>query len=81
MKNLKPIGIPYSIIFENLFSQTFDASKLEEDTERVRQAYRDKGYYNAAIEEPKTQIRDQGGLNWFTFRPNKGKRIDILHAH
>jgi outer membrane protein insertion porin family len=78
MKNLKPIGIPHSIIFENLFSQTFDASKLEEDTERVRQAYRDKGYYNAAVEEPKTQIRDQGGLNWFTFRPNKGKRIDIL---
>jgi outer membrane protein insertion porin family len=78
MKNLKPIGIPYSIIFENLFSQTFDASKLEEDTERVRLAYRDRGYYNAAIEEPKTQIRDQGGLNWFTFRPNHGKRIDIL---
>jgi outer membrane protein insertion porin family len=78
MKNLKPIGIPYSIVFENLFSQTFDASKLEEDTERVRQAFRDKGYYNTAIEEPKTQIRDQGGLNWFTFRPNKGKRIDIL---
>jgi outer membrane protein insertion porin family len=78
MKNLKPIGIPYSIVFENLFSQTFDASKLEEDTERVRQAYRDKGYYNTAIEEPKTQIRDQGGLNWLTFRPNKGKRIDIL---
>ncbi|MGB8259182.1 MAG: outer membrane protein assembly factor BamA [Terracidiphilus sp.] len=78
MKNLRPIGIPYSIVFENLFAQTFDASKLEEDTERVRQAYRDKGYYMAAVEEPKTQIRDQGGLNWFTFRPNKGKRIDIL---
>jgi outer membrane protein insertion porin family len=78
MKNLKPIGIPRSIIFENLFAQTFDTSKLEEDTERVRQAYRDKGYYNAAIEEPKTQIRDQGGLNLLTFRPNKGKRIDIL---
>jgi outer membrane protein insertion porin family len=78
MKNLKPIGIPYSIIFEDIFPQTFDAGKLEEDTERVRQAYRDKGYYNAAIEEPKTHIRDQGGLNWLTFRPNKGKRIDIL---
>ncbi len=78
MKNLKPIGIPYSIVLEDIFSQTFDANKLEEDTERVRQAYRDKGYYNAAIEEPKTQIRDQGGLNWFTFRPNNGKRIDIL---
>ncbi len=78
MKNLKPIGIPYSIIFEDLFPQTFDASKLEEDTERVRQAYRDKGYANAAVEEPKTQIRDEGGLNWFTFRPRTGKRIDIL---
>ena len=78
MKNLKPIGIPYSIIFENLFAQTFDSSKLEEDSERVRQAYRDRGYYNAAVEEPKTQIHDEGGLNWFTFRPRKGKRIDIL---
>ncbi len=78
MVNLRPIGIPKSLIFENLFAKTFDASKLEEDTERVRQAYRDKGYYNAAVEEPKTQIRDQGGLNFFTFRPNKGKRIDIL---
>jgi len=78
MKNLKPIGIPYSLIFEDLFPRTFDSSKLEEDTERVRQAYRDKGYYNAAVEEPKTQIRDEGGLNWFTFRPRKGKRIDIL---
>jgi len=78
MKNLKPIGIPYSLIFEDIFPQTYDASKLEEDTERVRLAYRDKGYANAAIEEPRTQIRDEGGLNWFTFRPNKGKRIDIL---
>jgi outer membrane protein insertion porin family len=78
MKNLKPIGIPYSIIFENIFAQDFDASKLEEDTERVRFAYLGKGYYSAAVEEPKTQIRDQGGLNFLTFRPNKGKRIDIL---
>jgi len=78
MKNLKPIGIPYTLIFENLFARTFDSSKLEEDSERVRQAYRDKGYANAAVEEPQTHIRDQGGLNWFTFRPNKGKRIDIL---
>ena len=78
MKNLKPVGIPYSIIFENLFAKTFDASKLDEDTERVRFAYRDKGYANAAVETPRTQIRDEGGLNWFTFRPNRGKRIDIL---
>ena len=62
MKNLKPIGIPYSLIFEDIFAKTFDSSKLEEDSERVRQAYRDKGYANAAVEEPKTQIRDEGGL-------------------
>ena len=78
MVNLRPVGIPYSIIFENLFARTFDSSKLEEDSERVRQAYRDRGYYAAAVEEPRTQIRDQGGLNWFTFRPNRGKRMDIL---
>jgi outer membrane protein insertion porin family len=78
MKNLKPVGIPYSIVLENLFAKTFDSSRLEEDAERVRQAYRDKGYYNAAVEEPRTQIRDQGGLSLLTFRPNKGKRVDIL---
>jgi len=78
MKNLRPVGIPYSIVLENLFAKTFDSSKLEEDAERVRFAYRDKGYYNAAVEEPRTQIRDEGGLSLLTFRPNKGKRIDIL---
>lgn len=78
MKELRPIGVPYSLFLENIFPRTFDASKLEIDTERVRYAYRDKGYANAAVEEPKTQIRDEGGLNWFTFRPKHGKRIDIL---
>ncbi len=43
MKNLKPVGIPYSLIFENLFAKTFDASKLEEDTERVRQGLSRQG--------------------------------------
>jgi outer membrane protein insertion porin family len=78
MKDLKPVGIPYSIVFEDLFPKTYDAAMLEDDTERVRQAYRDEGYYNTAVDEPKTQIRDQGGLNWLTFRPSKGKRIDIV---
>ena len=36
MKNLKPIGVPHSIFLENIFSKTYDATKLEEDTERVR---------------------------------------------
>ena len=78
MKNLRPIGIPHSIILENLFARTFDASKLDEDTERVRQAYRDRGYFKALTSDPTTHIRDAGGINPFTLRPSKGKRIDIL---
>jgi outer membrane protein insertion porin family len=78
MRNLKPIGIPHSIILENLFARTFDASKLDEDTERVRQAYRDRGYFKAQTSEPTTHVRDAGGLNPLTLRPSKGKRIDVL---
>lgn len=78
MVNSKPIGIPHSIILESLFARTFDASKLDEDTERVRQAYRDRGYFLAETGEAETHVRDAGGLNWFTLRPSNGKRIDIL---
>lgn len=77
MKNLKPIGIPHSIFFENLFAKTYDASKLEEDAERVRQAYHDRGYYYANVGEPETHVRNESGLSLLTFRPKKGKRIDI----
>ncbi|HET8637851.1 MAG TPA: outer membrane protein assembly factor BamA, partial [Acidobacteriaceae bacterium] len=77
MKNLRPIGIPHSIFFESLFPRVYDASKLEEDSERVRQAYRDRGYIKAAVGEPTTHLRNETGLSLFTFRPKKGKRIDI----
>ena len=63
MKNLKPIGIPHSIILENIFPRTFDASKLDEDADRVRQAYRDKGYFKANTGEPETNVRNAGGIN------------------
>ncbi len=78
MRNLKPIGIPHSIILENLFAKTFDASKLDEDAERVRYAYRDKGYFKALTGEPQTNIRNAGGINPFTFHPSTGKRVDII---
>jgi outer membrane protein insertion porin family len=78
MKNLRPIGIPRSIIAENIFARTFDASKLDEDAERVRYAYQDRGYFKAQTAEPQTNVRDAGGINPFTLRPSKGKRIDIL---
>jgi outer membrane protein insertion porin family len=78
MRNLRPIGIPHSIILENLFARTYDATKLDEDTERVRQAYRDRGYLRGGPVGPaETKIRNESGLSLFTFRPRKGKRIDI----
>ena len=77
MRNLRPVGIPHSIFFENLFARTYDASKLEEDTERVRRAMQDRGYFRAAVADPITHIRNEGGLSFLTFRPRKGKRIDI----
>ena len=77
MRNLRPIGIPHSFLFENLFARTYDESKLEEDSERVRQAYRNRGYFKASIGEPQTHIRNQGGISIFTLRPRKGKVIDI----
>ena len=78
MKNLKPIGVPHSIILEDIFPRTFDASKLDEDTERVRQAYRDKGYFKAQTGEAQTNVRNAGGINPFTLHPSTGKRVDIL---
>ncbi len=78
MVNLRPVGIPHSIFLENLFARTYDASKLEEDSERVRAAYEDRGYLRGGpVGEPTTHLRNESGLSLFTFRPRKGKRIDI----
>src|ERR1700730_8845570 len=77
MRNLRPVGIPHSILLENIFARTYDASKLEEDTERVRRALQDRGYFRAVVSDPITHIRNEGGLSLLTFRPRQGKRIDI----
>jgi len=58
------------VVFENLFSQTFDASKLEEDTERVRQAYRDKATITPLSKSQDADSR-RGRLNMFTFAPTR----------
>ncbi len=42
MKNLRPIGIPYSILLENLFTKAYDTNKLEEDKERIRIFYQEQ---------------------------------------
>ncbi len=80
MKNLHPIGIPHSIYFEGLFDKTFDSSKLEEDKERIRQFYQDKGYFTVRVLDHTVTLRDTGGqgLHIPLFKPNKpGKRADI----
>ncbi|MCU1326794.1 MAG: surface antigen [Bryobacterales bacterium] len=61
MKNLKPIGIPHSIFLEELFSKTYDTTKLEEDKERLRDAYQKEGYFTAKALEHKLQLRQTGG--------------------
>ncbi len=82
MKNLKPIGIPYSIFFEDLFSKTYDSSKLDEDKERVRDFYQQNGYFTARVENSTVSIRDVGGpghgMHIPLILPNKpGKRADL----
>lgn len=71
MKNLRPIGIPHSIFLENIFARTYDATKLDEDTERVRNEYQNRGYFKVIVNEPKTQIHDTG---------HKGGHIPLLQA-
>ncbi|HMK21147.1 MAG TPA: outer membrane protein assembly factor BamA, partial [Terriglobales bacterium] len=79
MKNLKPIGIPHSIFLENLFAKTYDASKLEEDTERVRNEYQNRGFFKVLVQDPKTEIHDTGhsGLHIPLVQKGPGKAVDI----
>jgi outer membrane protein insertion porin family len=79
MKNLKPIGVPHSIFLENIFAKTYDATKLEEDTERVRAEYQNRGYFKAGVSDPKTEIHDTGhkGFHIPLMQAGPGKAVDI----
>ncbi len=70
MKNLKPTGIPHSLLFESLFPRTFDSTKLDEDGERIRQAYQAKGYFTARVISHSERVEDVYG---------RGLRIPILN--
>ena len=61
MKNLHPIGIPYSIFFESLFAKTYDPSKLEEDKSRVQVFYQEHGYFTARVTDSMVTMRKTGG--------------------
>lgn len=64
MKNLHPYGVPHSILFENMFAKTFDEGKLEEDKERIREAYRDDGYFMAKVLDSTVNTVPRGGKGW-----------------
>jgi outer membrane protein insertion porin family len=72
MKNLKPMGIPHSILFENIFAKTYDVNKLEDDKEHIRQAYLNKGYFLAKSLDENIRIVRRGGQGW---------RIPVFHMN
>jgi len=79
MKNLRPIGVPHSIFLENILARTYDATKLDEDTERVRNEYQNRGYFKVIVNQPKTQIHDTGhaGAHVPLLQSKSGKAVDI----
>jgi outer membrane protein insertion porin family len=79
MHFLKPIGVPHSIFLENLFAKTYDATKLDDDMELVREALQNRGFFKGNVGDPQTKIRDTGhaGFHVFLIRPGPGKAMDI----
>jgi outer membrane protein insertion porin family len=80
MKNEHPIGIPHSILLENLFSKTYDSTKLEEDKSRIQNFYQEHGYFLARALDSKVTMRRVGGGGFRIplIHPNKpGTRADI----
>ena len=80
MKNSHPIGIPYSILFENLFARTYDSTKLDEDKSRVQVFYQEHGYFTAHVTDAEVKMRRVGGdgIHIILIHPNKvGTAADI----
>lgn len=64
MKNLHSIGIPYSIVAEDLWPKTYDSTKLEEDQQRIEEFYKDHGYFTAHTTGAQVQVVNTGGGLW-----------------
>jgi len=80
MKGSRPYGIPPWILF---IPKTYNANKVAEDLERVRELYQEFGYFRVIVHPPDTRIRDSEPmaplqmLPWF-FKP--GKAVDMRIA-
>jgi len=80
MRTLRPIGLPHSILFENLFSKAYDSTKLEMDLEMVRNFYQERGYFTARAVSHKVTVRDVGGGKFrvpIFYMNSPGKRADV----
>jgi len=79
MHFLKPIGVPHSIFLENIFAKTYDATKLDDDMELVREDLQNRGYFKGNVGEPLTKIRDTGhtGFHIPLLQHGPGKAMDI----
>ncbi|MCC6860822.1 MAG: outer membrane protein assembly factor BamA [Bryobacterales bacterium] len=80
MKSIRPIGVPHSIFLENIFSKTFDSTKLDMDKDLLRDAYQQEGYFTARVLDHKMVIRDVGGGKFripLFYRNKPGKRADL----
>ena len=80
MKNEHGYGIPHSILFENIFAATYDSTKLEEDKERIRDAYQSRGYFTAKVLDQKTELVNTGGHGFklpLIHENNPGKAMNI----
>src|SRR5271165_1785817 len=83
MKNTHPIGIPYSIFFENLWAKTYDSTKLDEDKSRVQDFYQQHGYFVAKVTDAKVEIRQYTTTSFLHIpffqhpKPHQESRADI----
>jgi len=80
MRNLRPIGIPNSVVFENIFAKAYDSTKLEEDKDRIRVFYQEHGYFTARTLDHTVKVRDTGGGKFrvpLLYRNRPGKHADL----
>jgi outer membrane protein insertion porin family len=61
MKNLRPIGVPRSILLENIFAKSYDSAKLEQDKDMLRNFYQEHGYFMARPLDHTVTMRKVGG--------------------
>ncbi len=81
MKGSRPFGVPY--LFP-LLSKTYNANKVQEDLERIRELYQEQGYFRVVVHPPETETRDTnpffplGTVMPWWFKP--GKAVDLRIA-